>query len=130
MEEYLAMLTGAVLVVAILLAIVVYVYMSFAYMAIGKRANLPTPGLAWIPSIGPAIIAFQASKMHWWPWLILIGFLIPVLNVLASLAFTVVTVVWHWKMFEVLKRPGWWAILMLIPVVNFVIIGIAAWSKN
>jgi hypothetical protein len=120
--------------VFLILAIALYIYMGFAFMAIGKKAKLSSPGLAWIPGIGPAIIVFQISKMHWWPWLLIIGMLfgavIPVIEVVCGILFAVFFIVWEWKMFEKVKRPGWWALLCLIPVVNLVLIGIAAWSKK
>ena len=115
---------------AILISIGIYVYLSFAYMTVGRKANLKTPGLAWIPSVGPAIIAFQAAKMHWWPWLLLIGYFVPVVGIFALIAFSVFFIIWNWKMFEAVKRPGWWALLLLIPVVGLVMLGIAAWSKK
>lgn len=107
-----------------------YIYMGFAYTAIGKKAKLKNPSLAWIPFVGPAIIAFQASKMPWWPWLLLIGTIIPFVGWIFSIAFAVFWIIWHWKLFEKIKKPNWWAILLIIPIVNFVIIGIAAWSKK
>ena len=120
----------AFLVVFLIVAFVLWLYLSFAYMAIGKKARLSMPGLAWIPGIGPHIIAFQASKMHWWPWLLLIGFVVPILSILCALVFGVYTVIWNWKMFERIHKPGYWALLCLIPVVNLILIGIAAWSKG
>lgn len=126
----LAMVAALGVFVFFILLLGVYVYLSFTYSAIGRKARVKSPGIAWIPIFGPLIIAYKSSKMHWWPWLLVIGFFIPVLNVIANLVFTVFTVIWHWKMFEAIKKPNWWAILMLIPLVNFVIVGIAAWSKR
>ena len=116
-----------IFVIAVMIAL--YIYMSLAFMAIAKKAKLSSPGIAWIPGFGPIIIAFRASEMHWWPWLLLIGCFIPIVDIFAGIAFTVFTIIWIWKMFEEIKKPGWWAILMLIPVVNLVMMGIAAWSK-
>ncbi len=114
--------------VALLILIPIYIYISFAYMTIAKKAKLKSPALAWIPAVGPFIIAFQTSKMHWWPWLFLILALLPVLGNLFGYAFLIATIFWEWKMFEKIKKPGWWALLNKIPVVNLIIIGIAAWS--
>jgi len=117
-------------VVFLVVGFLVWIYTSFAYMTIGKKARLNYYGLAWIPGIGPALTAFRASKMHWWPWLLLIGALIPYINFIFVIAFAVFTIIWHWKMFEAIGRDGWWAILMIIPIVNLILIGIAAWGKK
>lgn len=109
---------------------ILWIYTSLAFMAIGKKAKDDLPGLAWIPSIGPALIAFRASGMHWWPWLLIIGMFIPFVGFIFAIAFAVFGVIWQWKMFEKIKRPGYWAILCLIPILNLVLYGIAAWSKD
>ena len=123
----LALIAG-ILIFVILIAIALYIYSSLAFMAIGRKAKLSSPGLAWIPGVGPFIISFQASKMHWWPWLLLIGTLIPVAGFIFFLVFLVFATIWRWKMFERIKSPGWWAIMLLIPIVNLVFMGIAAWG--
>lgn len=111
-------------------SIVIYVYMGFAFMAIAKKAKLSYPGIAWIPGVGSLIIAYQTSKMHWWPWLLLIGCVIPFLNIIAMIVFAVYAVMWQWKMFETIDKPGWWAILCIISPLNLIMWGIAAWSKD
>ena len=123
-------LIAGMIFIFVLICIGLYIYISFAFMAIARKAKLKSPGLAWIPGVGPAIIAFQTSKMHWWPWLLLIGYIIPAVNGLFSLAFMVFYIIWMWKMFEVVKKPGWWSIFVIIPPVWLVFIGIAAWSKK
>ncbi len=127
-----AFLALGIFIIIILLGLIAifYVYMSLAYMAIGRKAGLKSPGLAWIPFIGPQIISFQASKMHWWPWLLYIMFFIPFVNIAVAIVLVVYSVIWHWKMFEAIGKPGWWAILLLLPVVGLVMIGIAAWGKS
>lgn len=124
-----AALVGAFLVAFIIYAVVMYIYSSFAFMAIARKAKYPSPGIAWIPAVGPALIASKTAKMHWWPILLLIGALIPFIGGIFGLAFTVFFIIWLWKTFEVIGKPGWWAILMIIPIVNIIILGIAAWSK-
>lgn len=119
----------AFLIVFLIFALIIYVYLGFAFTAIGKRARLSAPGLAWIPFVGPAITAFRTSKMHWWPWLLIIGMFIPWVGFLFSITFAVFAVIWQWKMFEAIERPGWWALLCLIPIVNLVLYGIAAWGN-
>ena len=133
----LAFIAG-MLILAIILSIALYIYMGFAYMAIGRKAKLNSPGLAWIPGIGPLIIAFEASDMPSWPWFLILGiftgFIHPFLAYAFMIAFGVFAIIWEWKMFEVVKRPGWWSLLRLIPfvgiLIHLVLIGIAAWSKD
>jgi hypothetical protein len=36
---------------------------------------------------------------------------------------------WQWKMFEAIKKPGWWALICLITPINFILYGVAAWSE-
>jgi hypothetical protein len=120
---------GSILAFMGIIFVALYVYMSFAYMAIGKKTKQQTPGLAWIPYVGPGLISQRASKMHWWPLLLIIGLIIPVLNGIAGLVYFVFFIIWNWKMMEALGRPGWWALLLLIFPVYLILLGVAAWSK-
>jgi len=128
---------AGILVFLIFLSIALYIYSSFAYMHIGKKAKVHAPGIAWIPAIGPLLVAFKSSKMNSWPWWLLLSFLLvfipnvgPFLAFIGFAIFWVYAIAWHWKMFESIKMSGWYAILMLIPIVNLIILGIAAWSKH
>ncbi|MFB6246482.1 MAG: hypothetical protein ABEI74_02755 [Candidatus Pacearchaeota archaeon] len=122
--------SAALTAIFIILSLGVYVYVSFAFMRIGRKVGLDSPGLAWIPAVGPYIISYQSSGMHWWPWLLLIGMFIPIINIVAYVLFAVFVIIWQWKMFEEVERPGWWSILTLIPVLNFILYGVAAWGSS
>jgi len=95
-----------------------------------KKARLTSPGWAWIPGYGPFIIAFKASKMHWWPWLLLIGVVIPKVGFVAGIIFTIFATMWQWKLLDSIKRPGWWALLGLIPGVWLIILWLVIWKKK
>ncbi len=153
---------------AILLTIALYVYLSMVHMKIGKKASLQNPGVAWI---SPIITLFEAAKMHWWPWaMIFIGYLVcfllglfnstsdfgKYLMLAVAVIFLVMMVVWQWKTFKAVNKPGWWALVLPIAlvlslllltagpgfalaggiiallgfVVYLILIGIAAWSKK
>jgi len=134
-----AMFIG-MLVIIIPLMIALWIYMSLAFTAIGKKAKLSSPGIAWIPGLGPLINSFRISKMHWWPWLLFIGFIIPIVNIVCMLIFGVYSFIWMWKTFEAINKPGWWVLISLGGVIPYagvlfsiaylVLIGIAAWSKK
>ena len=130
---FLAFVLG-MLVFFLLIAILCYVYLSIVFMSIARRGKSRfSPGIAWIPGVGPALIASDIAKMHWWPVLLLVGICLPGLGFLFVIAFAVFMVIWMWKTFEKLHRPGWWAILSVIPIVNIVylvLLGVAAWGSN
>lgn len=162
----------------LLVLVGIYVYTSFAFMKIGQRAKNNYSGLAWIPSFGPTLVAYFSDKRNkpgaW--WFLLGGFVgmlltfvfvalaaakevFVILAILFGIAsfgcliyFAVMSYIWTWRMFEKIKRPGWWGLiplftipfllLGLIPFVGvlfgilsnlitlwyLIMIGIAAWS--
>ncbi|MCF7866561.1 hypothetical protein K9L67_01285 [Candidatus Woesearchaeota archaeon] len=163
----------------ILVVIGAYVYSSLAFMAIGKKAKNEVPALAWIPAVGPLLVAYFALKkrnsLPWWIGLgsfviyilgiiflaigmlnevfLILGIILLVLSIVGFIYFYVYSYIWTWKLFEKIKKPGWWALISLfalpfvlmgyVPGLEFVsliawifnvwylvVIGIAAWSKN
>lgn len=123
-----------IFILILLLLIGLYVYTSWAFMSIAKKAGYDKPGLAWIPFLGPTIVSNRIAKMHWWPFLLLIGYLIPFISIIAAIAFAVFSYIWLWKTFEAVDRPGWWPLLGLIPIIGgiifIILLGITAWGKK
>ncbi|MAH51375.1 hypothetical protein CMI37_36500 [Candidatus Pacearchaeota archaeon] len=127
-----------------------YIYASIAFMAICKKLGRGDGGLAWIPIIGKSLLASRIAKMHWWPLLFYLSFLlIPFMILFKNIAFMIFSifimaggmitfsvfyVIWHWKLFKAVGRPGWWILLMFVPQVGgilyFVFLGIAAWGEE
>lgn len=124
-----AAIIGITLIV-LLLALGIYIYTSLAYAKIGKKAKQKSPNVAWIPIIGKPLVALRAAKMSWIPLLLILGYLIAPLAAIFSLAFSVFVIIWNWKMMERIKRPGWWALFLLISPVYWVLLGVAAWGKK
>lgn len=164
------LITGLAVVI-ILVFLALYVYLSLAYSKIATKANLGNPGIAWMPSMGKLAITYQISKMHWWPFAALtaglsIGYLVLMLGLnslgmmllgaiilyATIILFTVVSIVWHWKTYQAVGKPGWWIlapiiatfvgiiIAILSPIAGVIVmaiglishlvfIGIAAWSE-
>lgn len=122
----------AFLIVFALISFALYIYLSLAFMAIAKKAGNPSPGLAFIPIIGPSLICIKSSGRHWWPLLLIIGWFIPFygLNFLFMLSFSIFFMIWNWKSFENINKPGWWALFLLLMPVWLVFIGVGAWSKS
>lgn len=112
---------GITLIIGLIAAI--YVYFAMAWMAIAKKLKYKRPWLAWIPIINFFLIPILAKK-HWtWGFI----FLIPIVNI-------VFFIIWHWKIFELRKYPGWFSLSILIPQVGgllyMIAVGLAAWKKN
>ena len=122
---------GLILLVLLLLVSVgLYIFSSLIFVSLARKAGDNLPNLAWIPGVGPLIIVFRASKMHWWPWLLLVGIVLPFVGFVAILAFVVFEFIWLWKLFEAVGRPGWWALLLLIPIVGIIMLAVAAWGNS
>ena len=110
-----------------------YVYFSWALMRIAQRLNVANAWLAWIP-VANLVLMAKMAKMHWWPVLLLLTLIIPFINFIGVIVFGVFMTIWVWKICEARKRPGWWALLALIPLFGsiwqFVMFGILAWGKD
>lgn len=112
------------IIVAILSVIGLYLYTALCYMALSRKLGYKKGRwLAWIPIINMFLIPILAKK--YWAW----GFilLVPIANI-------VFFVLWHWKIFERVGRPGWWTLLVFLPKVGFIVflvmLGIAAFGKK
>jgi ABC-type Na+ efflux pump permease subunit len=131
-----AIIAGALivfLVIYVLVMIAVYIYMALALMKVAQRTKTKNAWLAWIP-IGNIYLMSKIAKMPWWPILLLLVFWIPFVNILAMLVFGAFVCAWTWKICEARKRPGWWAIITIVPGIggiwSFIMWGILAWGKD
>ncbi len=102
-----------------------YVYGALALMTIAKRTKTPNAWFAWIPVLNLYLIT-QIAGVPWWT---LFAFVLGVIPIIGTLLVIGVSVWWFWKVAEARGKPGWWGILMLVPVVNLIILGILAWGE-
>lgn len=126
MESYgnpLAALLGSG--VSLVIGLAAYLYAAFALMAIAKRTNTPNGWLGFIP-IANVYLMTQIARLPWWWTLCVVAAIIPLVGGLVMLAAMIY--IW-WKIAERLGKPGWWSLLLLVPVVNLVILGIMAWGS-
>lgn len=106
--------------------IAVYIYGALALMKIAKKLKTEPAWLAWIPIAN----FYLMVKMVKWPWWTFFAIFLPIIPILGNLALIVVVVMIWWNIAEALKRPGWFGILMIVPIVNLVVLGIMAWGKK
>jgi len=132
MPGWFAALMG-VIVLALILFVVLYIYGSLAWMTIGKKLKYSKPWLAWIPFANISMI-LQMGGFHW-AWVFLL--LIPVLGWIALMVLMIISC---WKIFEQRKYPGWLSLIPIagaIPAVGglasiayLVILGLVAWKDK
>lgn len=117
---------AAFFMVFLVLLLAVYVYMAIALMTIAKKTKTKYAWLAWIP-VANIYLMTQIAGVQWWTMLFLLFSFVPVLGPAVTIG---LTIYWWWNIAEERKMPGWLGILMAVPVANFVVIGIIAWSKK
>lgn len=111
--------------VSLVVGLAAYLYAAFALMAIAKRTRTPNGWLGFIP-IANVYLMTQIARLPWWWVLSILLAIIPVLGpILSGIA---MIYIW-WRIAERLGKPGWWSLMLLVPVVNLVIIGIMAWGS-
>lgn len=116
-----------------------YIYSALTLMYTAKRLNYPRPWMAWIPYANLWMMS-ELGKMPGWVGLVgILGLLsyIPVIGLIGSLAgfaVAVLTFIWMWRICEARGKPGWWPLLVLIPVAGWIwapiMWGILAWGKD
>ncbi len=145
----------AFLVIALIVLIAIYVYLALAFLKIGRKVGLSEniAGLAWVPFLGPTLVSYMASGMHWWPWVVSLGLIVPILNFGVILFFLIMGIIWMWKTFVAVGRPGWWSLIapigggigiflglassvvggivnLIVGIAYLVLVGIAAWGST
>lgn len=116
---------GAFFVVWLVVILVLYAYFALALQFIAKKTKTKNAWLAWIP-IANIYLMTQVGKVSaWWT----LSVLLPIIPFIGGLAMAAVMIYIWWKIAELIHRPGWWSILLILPIVNLVIVGIMAWGK-
>jgi hypothetical protein len=111
--------------IAVLAAIALYVYCSWALMTIANKTKTKYAWLAWIP-IANLYLIVTIAKLEWYYMFLMILAFVPAVGGLICMG---LMVWWYWKIAEARKMPGWLGILMIFPIVNLIVLGILAWSK-
>jgi hypothetical protein len=120
-------LIGAILVLAILILLAIYIYNALAWSTILRKLKYKNPWLAWVPiaQIAPIL---EVGGFHW-AWIFLI--LIPIFG---WIALVVLVIISTWRIFEKRKYPGWFSLSMIIPQVGAILyliaIGFVAWKDK
>jgi hypothetical protein len=96
----------------LLVLIVFYVAVSLPAYIIGTRRGVESPGVAFIPLVGPTIVMLWSMEESGWLTLLT---LVPLVNLVFSI----------WLYFAMPNRHGrtrWWgAVILFIPIIGLVV---------
>ena len=107
------------LLVIVILVIAVVVGGIPAYV-IGKRRNVETPGVAFVPVVGPTIVILWSIARSGW---LCVLTLIPLVNIVFDI----------WLIIEVPRshdRSSWWSVAFIVPGFNLVVFYLYAFTME
>ena len=120
-------------IVAGIILIALYVYITFSWMIIAKKVRYKNPQRAFIPFANIAMWL----EIGGFRWEFVFLLLIPILG---WIVMAVLLIISHWKIYEKLGYYGWIAILPLIGLIKeiygvgiiiyLIAIGIIAWKNK
>ncbi len=123
-------ITGMVLfvfiMIYILIMLAIYIYTSLAVMKIAKKTKTENGWLAWIPIANIYLMTQMAGVSGWWTLAVFVTFIPFIGGLLVAAGFVYL---W-WIICAKIKKPEWWSILLLVPILNLVLLGIMAWAKK
>lgn len=105
--------------IAAFIIIIIYVYLSLCLYLIAKKAGVKNAWLGWVPVANVFLMCAISKISYWW----LLALFVPFLNILVMLY------IWY-KITMSLGKPGWLAILLIVPVVHYIVMGYLAFSKT
>lgn len=117
-DVFTAMVAGF-MTVFLVVSVGMYVFFSLCLYLIAKKLNVAEAWAAWIPIIQVWPFLSSAGKPCWWVILLFI----PLVNIFVGVH------LWM-RIAENLGRNKWLGLLMLLPIVNFVLMGVLAFSKE
>src|SRR3954447_18700999 len=87
-----------------------WAYSIPAYV-VASRRDVPQPGLAFIPWVGPFIVLLRAARRSGW-----LAFLL----LLSALGALILDIMIALNLPRSQGRSGWWTLALMLPVVNIV----------
>ena len=103
-----------------------YFYQSLCLQLIAQKTGAKSAWLAWIPVANIFLMFNIAAVSYWWMVIMIVVLFIPLIGIVGFIGFSFFL---YYKIILALHKPGWLAVLLIIPVVNLVMIGYLAFSK-
>jgi len=116
---------GALAFVYVIFGLAIYIYTAIALMTIAKKTNTKNGWLAFIPIANIYLLTQIVGISGWWT----LGILIAAIPIVGGIVVGIGMIYLYWHIAEKVGKPGWWGILMIIPIVGWILLGIMAWGK-
>lgn len=118
---------GSALVILLVSLLVSYVYFAFALQAIARKTGTSRSWMAWVP-LANVYLMVKIAKAPWWSFLAFILLAAIPYYYIGTVVGVLLTAWWGWKIAEARGKQGWFGLLLAIPIVNFIVVGVLAWS--
>ncbi len=118
---------GSALAILIASLLVTYVYFAFALQAIARKTSTSRSWMAWVP-IASVYLMVKIAKAPWWSFFLFLLLVWVSYYYIGTVAGVLLTAWWGYKIAEIRGRPGWFGLLLAVPLLNFIVIGVLAWS--
>lgn len=117
---------AGLLIFFFVIAILIYLYQAYCQMKISDKSKTPNSWLAFIPIANFYLLTQMAGVSGLWT----LGLAAAFIPMIGGLAVLVLTVWLWWQAIERIKRPAWLALLIWIPVINWIIYGMLAFGSE
>lgn len=104
--------------ILLVILVIAYIYFALCLYFIAKKTQTKNEWLAWVP-IAQLFMMCDIGKIRFW-WLLLL--LVPPVNIF------MVFFIWY-KVIKARGKPGWLVALLVVPLVNYAVMGYLAFSK-
>jgi hypothetical protein len=110
-------LMGTFLLVFLVVFVAIYAFVAFCFQKIAEKTGTENGWWAWIPILNVVLMLNIAGRPIWW----IILFFIPLVGIVIAIVVLV-------DILKALNKSPWLVIGLLIPGVNFIVLGYLAFA--
>jgi len=121
---------GGMMIFAIVIGLAAYVFGALAWMKIGNSLRYEYSWLAWIPVANMFMIAILGDLPVWLPIVLIVGYFIPFVNILAGIGWLVVMIYATLNIARKLGKPEWYCVGIVIPLLNLWVMYDMGWNSQ
>jgi hypothetical protein len=110
-------LMGTFLLVFLVVFVAIYAFVAFCFQKIAEKTGTENGWWAWIPILNVVLMLNIAGRPIWW----IILFFIPLVSIVIAIVVLV-------DILKALNKSPWLVIGLLIPGVNFIVLGYLAFA--